>query len=265
METSELTEKINHVTGNKEEASAIARFVGFYLQDHLPENKNLFYNNLLARLAKGEPVQYILNTSYFGNLTLFVAEGVLIPRPETEELCDVIMSENREAGEIELLDVGTGSGCIPCLLCYNNKTWKGDAVDVSERALNIAEKNIERHGLKDRIRLLQRDALSEQQWRTDYDIIVSNPPYIASEERGAMEMGVLDWEPSIALFAEEDPLKFYKKLKTIMDGQKKSNVKLYAEINPLYCKETVELFGSGFTCEVIKDITGKDRFIRVRR
>lgn len=263
MKTKELIEAINHIAADPEEAASIARFVGFYLQDHRPEDEKLFYKNLLERLTKGEPVHYILNTAYFGNLTLFVAEGVLIPRPETEELCDRVMKENHEGVEMSLLDVGTGSACIPCLLCYNNKLWRADAVDISEKALNIAAKNIAQFNLQNRITLLQKDVLSQQEWKTDYDVIVSNPPYIAENEAEAMEKGVLDWEPHIALFAEEDPLKFYKQLKVIMERQAKSNVKLYAEINPLYCRETVELFEPEFRVEVMKDITEKERFIRV--
>lgn len=257
--------ELEKVIGDPGEASAILRFIRFYVQDNNLEDTRDFYSNILQRLSAHEPIQYILNTAYFGNLTLYVNNNVLIPRPETEELCDIILKENTLTSAISVLDIGTGSGCIPCMLCTVRQNWQCDAVEVSPEAIKVAQKNIDQLKLDKRVRVIESDILSGNYWKDTYDIIVSNPPYIDISEGQEMEKGVLDWEPHIALFSEGDPLRFYRQLQEIFKDQQKPEVVLYAEINPIFSSQTTEIFNRDFNCRVIKDITGKERFIKVTR
>jgi len=216
----------------------------------------------IPRLLSGEPVQYIIGYTWFYKRKFSVNKETLIPRPETEELCALILNEYPNTSK-KILDIGTGSGCIAITLCAERESWMAEALDISAGALEIAKSNAQRLGISQRTKFTTSDFLK---WETNqsYDIIVSNPPYISHKEAVSMSRGVLDWEPHNALFPKgEDVLIFYKKLQQLMAFQK-SNCTLFAEINPEYASETLALF-SDFNSRIIADWSGNDRFIQIKK
>ena len=205
------------------EAKAIVRYVleiryGLSMTDimcgaveQLPQEE---LSTLLNRLLQGEPVQYVTGIAEFGGRRFLVEPGVLIPRPETFELCEMIRDEKQEVRSPKILDIGTGSGCIACTLAAEIPESEVTAWDISEKALHIAEENAKRTGVH--VSFEQRDILLPPSSfllppSSRWDIIVSNPPYICNKERVNMEQNVLEYEPSLALFVpDEDPLLFYR-------------------------------------------------------
>lgn len=230
----------------------------------------------MARLEEGEPIQYVLGRACFCGRSFAVAPGVLIPRPETEELCRLIMITH-PSESLNILDIGTGSGCIAITLALEMPDAEVEAVDISPEALAIAEANAARLGAK--VSFHQYDILSEDspplgsgwEWvapsTPKYDIIVSNPPYICERERADMERNVLDYEPHTALFVpDDDPQLFYRTI-----GQKALTMLapggiLCFEINPLYCDQLIELLRSqGYgEVEAVSDSFGKRRFVTAK-
>lgn len=222
------------------------------------------------RLSKKEPIQYILGETEFCGLTFNVASGVLIPRPETEELVSLISSDfqNVEKG-LRLLDIGTGSGCIAVSLAKSLPTAVLTAWDVSTDALKIAQENATLNQVdvqfekKDILTYLP-DTLDKGTW----DLIVSNPPYVTQSESSEMEANVLDFEPHLALFVDNaDPLLFYRTITDLAIGLLKPSGSLYFEINSRFGNETLELIQTYPFKEVVllQDLSGKDRFIRAKR
>lgn len=214
---------------------------------------------IAARLNKHEPIQYILESAHFYGRDFFVKEGVLIPRPETEELVHLIIKENR-LNKPAILDIGTGSGCIPITLALEIPEAKVMSSDVSKKALEIAARNASE--LKANVQLIHADLF---QWNTslpDLDIVVSNPPYIPSKEKELMRKNVLDFEPDLALFVpDNDPLKFYKKIVESFLPKLKRGGKFYFEIHEIFGFEVKELMLSNNLQDIriIKDLSGKDR------
>lgn len=231
----------------------------------LSECKQRELENIIFRLQKNEPIQYIRGYAEFGGRAFKVAPGVLIPRPETAELVDLILKENPNANRI--LDIGTGSGCIAITLAKELPNAQVDAWDISEEALMIARQNREELGAI--VRFRQQNILSDEGIEPDsYDIIVSNPPYITETERQEMEANVLDWEPELALFVpDDDPLRFYRRI-AILGHRLLSPVgKLYFEINQAYGQQTAEMLEMNQyrNVRVVKDIFGKDRILIANR
>ena len=215
---------------------------------------------MMQRLEAAEPVQYVVGESDFCGRPFSVAPGVLIPRPETEELCQWISNGNMSPCDI--LDIGTGSGCIAITLALDNAAAKVTAWDISEEALAIARKNAEK--LHANVTFEQCDILGEPPQR-HWDIIVSNPPYICDKEKAAMNKNVLDYEPHQALFVpNEDPLRFYRAIGAYAAKTLNPSGALYFELNPLYAEETAEMLETqGFTqIEIRQDQFGKKRFLR---
>ena len=232
---------------------------------------------IIIRLQKGEPVQYVLGEADFAGRIFHVEPGVLIPRPETAELCQWI--EEDMAGEStvssgnspqatddarRILDICTGSGCIAITLGLNIPNSEVTGWDISEDALRIAQGNVEM--LKARnVRIEYQDALALPKAAEAADLIVSNPPYICEKEKADMEKNVLEHEPSLALFVpDEDPLKFYRAIAEYASSALKSGGALYFEINPIYEKETREmLLKLDFKdIETKEDAFGKKRMMR---
>lgn len=216
---------------------------------------------ILARLCKYEPIQYVQGTARFLGRDFRVAPGVLIPRPETEELVEAMLEEI--PADCRLLDVGTGSGCIAVTLSKELPQAQVTAWDVSADALALAELN--NRLLQASVRFEQRDVLTCLP-RTEecYDIIVSNPPYVTEAERKEMEPNVLDWEPSLALFVpDSDPLRFYRRIGELGRDLLAEGGRLYFEINRAFGDATAELLRSqGYANACIrKDIAGNDRFV----
>ena len=222
-------------------------------------------NGILARLLNFEPIQYIQGTARFLERSYHVAPGVLIPRPETEELVEVMLREI--PSDARILDIGTGSGCIAISLSKTFPNAKVTAWDVSEDALCIARRNND--DLQAAVCFVKQDVLA---WRGDggqcYDVIVSNPPYITESEKQEMERNVLDWEPFSALFVpNNDPLLFYRRIGELGRMMLVDGGRLYFEINRAYGEATaMMLCGQGYTgIRILKDISGNDRFVIAER
>ena len=239
------------------------------------EERNL--EEIITRLQNGEPVQYVLGEADFAGRTFHVEPGVLIPRPETAELCQWIEEEvsSLEADERkQILDICTGSGCIAITLGLNIPNSEVTGWDISEDALRIAQGNVEM--LKaGNVRIEYQDALmlpktaeAESSLSKGWNIIVSNPPYICEKEKADMEKNVLEHEPSIALFVpDKEPLKFYHTIAEYASSALKSEGALYFEINPIYEKETREMLEElGFKdIETKEDAYGKKRMMKAMK
>lgn len=232
------------------------------------EERNL--EEIITRLQNGEPVQYVLGEADFAGRTFHVEPGVLIPRPETAELCQWIEEEvsSLKADERkQILDICTGSGCIAITLGLNIPNSEVTGWDISEDALRIAQGNVEM--LKaGNVRIEYQDALMLPKAAEAADIIVSNPPYICEKEKADMEKNVLEHEPSIALFVpDEEPLKFYRAIAEYASSALKSEGALYFEINPIYEKETREMLEElGFKdIETKEDAFGKKRMMKAKK
>lgn len=217
--------------------------------------------DILHRLLRFEPIQYIQGIAPFYGRTFKVGPGVLIPRPETEELVETILK--RTASDARILDIGTGSGCIAVTLSCELPDAVVEAWDVSEKALELAQENNVLLGAK--VTFKQCDVLNVADTETACcDVLVSNPPYVLECEKPDMERNVLDWEPSLALFVpDHDPLLFYRRIGQLGRELLVSGGQLYFEINRAYGTQTVALLGEqGYkNVELLKDISGNDRMI----
>lgn len=230
----------------------------------LPEQMNR-YSHYLGDLERSRPVQYVLGEAWFGPLKLYTDERVLIPRPETEELVDWIIMEEKGRHLPEIVDIGTGSGCIPILLKQLMPQATVHAIDISAGALEVAQLNASTNQVN--IQLHQTNILEETEWSRFplFDIIVSNPPYIKESERQDMQRHVLDYEPASALFVpDEDPLLFYRYIARFAGLHLKEGGSLYFEINEALGFETLGVLDEiGYTNSIIKkDMQGKDRMVR---
>ena len=261
----------------EEEASAMAKWISsdiLHLSTlELYTGKDMNFStkewaeleDILRRLKQREPLQYILQEASFCGRSFHVEQGVLIPRPETAELVELIVKEN--PGARHLLDIGTGSGCIAISLDQNLPDAEVEAWDVSEEALAIASENNKE--VDARVMFRRRDVLSDELGATScYDVIVSNPPYITEAEKQDMEANVLDWEPGLALFVpDDDPLRFYRRIARLGCDLLLPGGKLYFEINQAYGRETAHILEMNQyrDVRVIKDIFGKDRIVTANR
>ncbi|KIA96996.1 glutamine methyltransferase [Flavobacterium sp. JRM] len=219
---------------------------------------------LVTELKKEIPIQYLLGKTNFYGLDFEVNSNVLIPRPETEELVEWIIKENSKVGKsnIKILDIGTGSGCIAISLAKNISHAQVFAIDVSENALATAKRNAETNGVS--VTFLLQNILETEDLMQEFDVIVSNPPYVRNLEKEEIKKNVLDYEPHLALFvADNDALIFYRKIAELAQKNLKKNGSLYFEINQYLGKETVELLEDlGFkNIELRKDIYDNDRMI----
>ena len=230
-------------------------------------------HNISLELLANKPVQYILNEVWFAGIKLYVDEHVLIPRPETEELVDWIVTDLknnvRQASPCPaLLDVGTGSGCIPIAIKKQVQALDVSALDVSAAALEVAKKNAAfQHA---HIAFFKANFLDSTTWNQfrKYDVIVSNPPYIKQQEAVDMAKRVADFEPAIALFvADEDALIFYKAIALFAQQHLQDSGSIYVEINEALGENVVEVFKSyGFSnIEMRQDLQGKDRMIKASK
>ncbi|WP_339757229.1 peptide chain release factor N(5)-glutamine methyltransferase [Algoriphagus aquimarinus] len=217
------------------------------------------------RLKTGEPIQYIMGKGPFYGREFFVSSATLIPRNETEELVHMIIKENPKAG-LRILDIGTGTACIPISLALEMNIPEVFAVDISEQALEIAAQNAKALGAK--VTFTNCDILTQTPEVSELDILVSNPPYIPEQEKSEMHRNVLDFEPELALFvSNDDPLIFYREIAEKGKQLLKSGGKLYFEINEKYGKEVAELMQKlGYSeVQVLKDLNGKERIAVGRR
>lgn len=228
------------------------------------------FKKATQRLQKFEPIQYIIGNTEFFSLPFLVNTSTLIPRPETEDLVSWILNDIHEIEKtsqpLEILDIGTGSGCIAISIAKNQSKGRVSALDFSEKALITARQNAALNSAG--IHFFQQDILQAESLPQVYDIIVSNPPYVRELEKEAMHQNVLNFEPSSALFvSDEDPFLFYKKIARLSLNYLKPGGALYFEINEYLSKELKELLEEmGFREVTVKeDIFGKDRMIKCKR
>lgn len=256
-----------------EEVSALSRIVccdllgqaptDYYLGKDivLSPKKEQELEDILQRLSRFEPLQYIEGRTLFLGRELWVAPGVLIPRPETEELVELMLKEI--PADARILDVGTGSGCIAISLAKELPDALVTAWDVSPEALSVARVNARK--LQANVRFVECDVLACQVDKAGlYDVIVSNPPYVTEAEKADMEPNVLQWEPSLALFVpDDDPLRFYRRIAVLGRDMLADGGRLYFEINRAYGREMVEMLRTmGYVrVRVKKDLSQNDRFV----
>lgn len=223
-------------------------------------------DKVVEELKKSRPVQYIFNEARFHGHDFYVDGSVLIPRPETEELVDIIVDKNG-LSDLSVLDAGTGSGCIAISLALALKFPEVTAVDISEKALEVARRNAAALNARN-IDFVCCDMLDMPVEVGKYDIIVSNPPYIAESEKAGMDRNVLDYEPSGALFVpDDDPLRFYKALSRFGADALKPGGRLYFEINSRFPAEIKKMLDAdGYVdVELLRDMQGLWRFARAHK
>ena len=237
--------------------------------DLLITKKNLIdLKNIVKRLQKEEPIQYIIGNTEFYGLPFLVDKNTLIPRTETEELVAWVLDEikvltNNKITELSILDIGTGTGCIPISLAKNLTSLNIFAIDISPEALLIAKQNAILN--KVTIEFIELDILNAESLPQEYDVIISNPPYVRELEKEEIKINVLENEPHLALFvADENPLIFYNKIADLAKQQLSKNGMLFFEINQYLGKETVNmLVKKGFkNIQLKKDLFGNDRIIK---
>jgi len=252
----------------------------------LSANDQTELEKFMLRLEKGEPVQYVIGVADFCGRQFHVESGVLIPRPETEELCRWILAsdkhgQTRTVREIpsqegqsplcEILDIGTGSGCIAITLALELPDAKVTAWDISDDALRIASANAKALGAS--VTFQHHDALDSLLFTLHsslpkWDLIVSNPPYICRKEADGMDKNVLGYEPHEALFVpDDDPLLFYRAIARYATKALKPNGNLFFEINPLYADDLTQLLGEMlcYNAEILNDQFGKPRFLKATK
>ncbi|MGN0048143.1 MAG: peptide chain release factor N(5)-glutamine methyltransferase [Bacteroides sp.] len=227
----------------------------------LSSNDKEELERILARLCRFEPIQYILGTTCFAGRTFRVAPGVLIPRPETEELVEWVLQQI--PGDARILDIGTGSGCIAVTLAKELPRAQVEAWDISDAALEIARSNAA--ALQADVRFVRQDVWDSVPPSDGcYDVLVSNPPYVLECEKAAMERNVLDWEPPSALFVpDDDPLRFYRRIGQLGRTLLRGGGQLYFEINRAFGQTTAAMLQAQGYADVAvrKDMSGNDRFI----
>lgn len=235
-------------------------------QEPLSEFMKGKVEGILVRLMRHEPIQYVTGRARFYGLELAVSPAVLIPRPETEELVEMIVRESEGKPDLRVLDAGTGSGCISVALARNLRFPKVRAIDVSRDALEVARANAK--ALRCRVDFRKEDMLALPVQEEMWDIIVSNPPYVDRSEAAQMEANVLEHEPYSALFVpDEDPLLFYRALGEYGIRALVPGGRMYLEINPRHARELASMLsGLGYTqVKSHKDIHGRDRFVTACR
>lgn len=228
------------------------------------ENDLATWNDILKKLQQEIPIQYILGKTHFYGLEFEVNQNVLIPRPETEELVAWVLSNHQtnEQSGMQILDIGTGSGCIAISLAKNLASAEVSAIDVSEKALETAQRNAHLNQVK--VTFVRKDILETAHLGQAFDVIVSNPPYVRQLEKQEIKKNVLDNEPHLALFVDDDDaLIFYRKIAALAKENLSENGALYLEINQYLAKETMDMLEqTGFSfMELRKDIYGNDRMI----
>mgnify|MGYP000245318982 FL=1 len=219
-------------------------------------------NKIFGRLMEGEPVQYVLGRAEFCGRWFSVRPGVLIPRPETEELCAWITADSKASGSPKVLDIGTGSGCIAITLQLDMPESKVTAWDISADALDVARENAKQLGAN--VSFVKQDALNAKP-EGEWDVIVSNPPYICEKEKKDMAVNVLEHEPHTALFVPDaDPLLFYRAITRLAVQTLSKGGRLYFEINPIYADDTCHMMrAEGMTAvELRSDMYGKQRMAK---
>ncbi len=260
VEASQITDwAMEYLTGSKKAERML------YKNAAITIHEETVLQQYTERLMQYEPVQYVLNESWFYGLKFYVDKTVLIPRPETEELVEWIITDCKsQLSAFKILDIGSGSGCIPISLkkkMQNAEVW---SCDVSPAALEVAKRNAATIGTD--INLIQLDFLDKGKWGQlpSFDIIISNPPYVPEKDKQQMHSNVLNYEPATALFVpDNDPLVFYKAIAEFGKTHLNKNGSIYTEIHENLGEATMNIFQSaGYMAELKKDMQQKDRMIK---
>lgn len=258
-EASQLTDwVIEHVSGKKKSERLIA------ISQEMSAEEIQKWKVIKKRLEQGEPIQYVLNQAPFMEWIFFVDSATLIPRPETEELVAWVLSDHNSAESLKVFDIGTGSGCIAIALQLKRPNWKVIAGDISLAALETAQMNAQKYGAELQLAPLNiLDSLANFKPQ-NFDLIVSNPPYIPLSEKNDMPYHVTGFEPKEALFVpDEQPLLFYAALGKAALLHLREGGMMYVEIHQRFGTAVVELFEQmGFTTTLRKDVQGNDRMVR---
>ncbi|TXH22681.1 MAG: peptide chain release factor N(5)-glutamine methyltransferase [Chitinophagaceae bacterium] len=222
-----------------------------------------FIRQCIERINRYEPIQYILEEAWFYDIPIYVNQHTLIPRPETEELVDIIIKENKEKSNLSIIDIGTGSGCIPIILYRKLNNSHIYAMDISSDALDVAKQNANQY--KANIHFINTDFLAKSIFDLPvFDIIVSNPPYIPQQEHELMDKNVTQFEPHSALFVPNNqPLIFYEGIKNFAKNHLKPLGTIYVETHYQYAVETAVIYETeGYETSILKDISGNNRFVK---
>jgi release factor glutamine methyltransferase len=271
-----LTAELGGIYPEPEAATMAGQIVEYYLDltplkrrmqgaDQVPAEKEALIEAAQARLLCHEPLQYVLGTAHFASLELEVTPATLIPRPETEELVALIIQEQKNAPQLSILDVGTGSGCIPIALSQALPAARVIGVDVSAEALAVATRNAARYAPT--VEFQQVDILRAAPTGIapqSLAILVSNPPYVLESEREQMRPNVLEYEPATALFVPDtDPLLFYRRIATLGQLLLRPGGNLYFEINEQYAAAVLHMLSAlGYAGgQIRQDMFGKDRMV----
>lgn len=230
----------------------------------LSESEMLKLHFAVKDLLLNKPIQYITGKLEFLDLELQIQEGVLIPRPETEQLVQIVMENIKTRNtELSILDIGTGSACIPIALKHQQKDLLMSAIDVSVDAIELAKRNAAAHQLRIDFKLMDVFSDSQMESLDKFDIIISNPPYVRNAEKKKMQKNVLDYEPELALYVSDDnPLLYYERIARLAKDMLKQHGELYFEINEYLGEEIRELLvNNGYQdIQILKDFNGRDRF-----
>ncbi len=259
-EASQVTDWVlEHLTGSKKTERML------YKNTAITTNEEVQLQQYTKRLMEHEPVQYVLNESWFCGMRFYVDKNVLIPRPETEELVEWIIGNCKfPVDKLNILDIGSGSGCIPISLKRKIQRAEVWSCDISQQALAVAKKNALTLGTD--INFIQLDFLDSNNWKQLplFDIIVSNPPYVPVKNKEQMQLNVLQYEPGTALFVpDNDPLVFYNAIAEFGKTHLNKSGNIYTEIHEDLGEQTMALFNSaGYTTELKKDMQQKDRMIK---
>lgn len=270
MIVKELLDKVDEILIQKNEPPRERVNIIKYLRlDHPVINKlesdqeisDEIKTEILESLIEDKPIQYITNMAHFFGLRFYVDESVLIPRPETEELVYKVI-QYVQCTQFKILDIGTGSGCIPITLKTKCDQSSVTAIDVSESALDIAKKNAGNHDAD--VNFIQVDFLDSATWDTlgSYDVIISNPPYISISEKSLMSSSTVKHEPAIALFTEEDPLIFYRQIHQFAKTHLNQSGAIFMELNEYNAEGTLGIFNDDYDCQLLDDMQGKSRILK---
>ena len=263
---------------SEREKKHLAQLILQHYYDVLPLdialNKEFDYNahatdvaRCIEMLNRNQPIQYILGETEFFGYPFKVNASVLIPRPETEELVDLVLEDNKTKERLSIIDIGTGSGCIPISLKKQQPTWNITAVDISPEALLVAKDNAVLNNVSINF-ILDSILLPEQINSKKFDILVSNPPYITNKEKALMHKNVLDYEPHLALFVKDhEPLLFYRACLSYAENHLHPGGKVYFEINEHYSEEMKSLCKNMNFKEIklIEDLSGRKRIISCKK
>ncbi len=279
-----MSEYIKTKLKNKFNQNEITSLTNILFQEILKIDKNTFLSQknyqidknkipsikkTIKKLLKDKPIQYIIGHTEFYELKLFVNKNVLIPRPETEELVNIILS-NENLSEKNIIDIGTGSGCIAISIAKNSNA-NIFATDISKKAIKLAKKNAELNNTN--IKFIKHNILKHNNIKINnklqkFDFIISNPPYVRKKEIPMMKPNVLKYEPHLALFVNNNkPLIFYKAIAKFALNSLKNNGKIYLEINEFIAEQTADIFKKyNFnSTKIIKDLSGKKRFLIIKK